>query len=194
MSVTATSNYMSSFTIESWMEQKTDGLYGEMGQSMDVSDRRGAAEEELNKIKDMTVAAKGKDGNALLAEVTSALSEYSDIPEVVTALQPLADGLTAQSQTVNEKNMTTGVATSGTPVSGGSGSMTKGAPFNVDSTNADDWSAGIGHAVDALAKQDSIGLVNIQEFNSEINQAKQIASALLDAANKASDSIISHIG
>jgi hypothetical protein len=193
MSISATSDYMSSLTIESWMEQKTDGLYQDMGQSMDVSDRRGAAEEELNKIKDMTVAAKGKDGNDLLAEVNSALSEYSDIPEVVTALQPMANGLTAQSQIANEKNMTPGVAISGTVVSSGSGSMTTGAPFNVDSTNADDWSAGVGHAVDALGKQDSLGLINIQEFNSEINQAKQIASALLDAANKASDSIISHI-
>jgi hypothetical protein len=194
MSITATSNYMSSFSIESWMEQKTEGLYGDMGQSMDVSNRRAAAEEELNKIKDMTVAAKGKDGNALLAEVNAALSEYPDIPEVAVALQPLADGLTAQSQKVNEANMTTGVATSGDVDSSGSGSVTKGAPFNVDSTNADDWSAGIGHAVDALGKQDSLGLINIQELNSEINQAKQIASALLDAANKASDSIINHIG
>ena len=194
MSISASSNYMSSLTIESWMEQKTDGLYGDMGQSMDVSNRRGAAEEELNKIKDMTVAAKGKDGNALLAEVTSAMSEYSDIPEVATALQPLFDGLNAQSQTVNEKDQTAGVAVSGTPVSSGSGSMTTGAPFNVDGTNADDWSAGIGHAVDALGKQDSLGLINIQEFNSQINQARQIASALLDSTNKTSDSIINHIG
>ncbi|HEY5375568.1 MAG TPA: hypothetical protein VIK01_17935 [Polyangiaceae bacterium] len=194
MSITASSNYMSSLTIESWMEQKTDGLYGDMGQSMDVSNRRGAAEAELNKIKDMTVAAKGKDGNALLAEVNSALTEYADIPEVATALQPIAQGLTAQSQTANEKNETAGVALSGTPISSGSGSLTTGAPFNVDSTNADDWSAGIGHSVDALGKQDSLGLINIQEFNSQINQARQIASALLDSTNKTSDSIINHIG
>jgi hypothetical protein len=194
MSISATSDYMSSFTIESWMEQKTDGLYGDMGQSMDVSNRRADAEEELNKIKDMTAAAKGKDGNALLAEVNSALSQYSDIPEVVTALQPMADGLTAQSQTANEKNMTPGVAVSGTAVSSGSGSTTTGAPFNVASADSDNWIAGIGHSVDALGKQDALGLIDIQEFSSEINQSKQIASALLDSTNKTSDSIINHIG
>ena len=192
MSISAT-NYMSSFSIESWMEQKTDGLYGDMGQSMDVSNRRADAEEELNKIKDMTVAAKGKDGNALLAEVDSALSEYSDIPEVAIALQPMADGLLAQSQKANDANMTPGKSTSGYVDSSGSGTSAKGAPFNVDGASADNWSAGIGHSVDALGKQDSLGLINIQEFNSEINQAKQIASALLDASNKTSDSIINHI-
>jgi len=194
MSITATSNYMSSFTIESWMEQKTEGLYGDMGQSMDVSNRRAAAEEELNKLKDMTLAAKGKDGNALLVEVNSALSEYSDIPEVAAALQPMADGLTAQSQKANDANMTPGKSTSGYVDSSGSGSTTKGAPFNVDGTNADDWGAAIDHSVNALGKQDALGLINIQEFSSEINQAKQIASALLDSSNKTSDSIINHIG
>jgi hypothetical protein len=44
-----------------------------------------------------------------------------------------------------------------------------------------------------LGKQDQLGLINIQELNSEINQAKQIASALLDASSKSADAIISHI-
>ena len=142
MSVTATSNYMSSFTIESWMEQKTDGLYGDMGQSMDVSNRRADAEEELNKIKAMAVDAKGKDGNALLGEVSSALSEYSDIPEVATALQPIADRLTAQSNDANDPKGTPSVETSGTVDAIGSSSV--GARFNVDPTDADNWSKAIG--------------------------------------------------
>ena len=36
-------------------------------------------------------------------------------------------------------------------------------------------------------------MINIQEFNAQLNQAKQTASALMDAADKSANSIISHI-
>jgi F0F1-type ATP synthase membrane subunit b/b' len=36
-------------------------------------------------------------------------------------------------------------------------------------------------------------LIQIQELNSQLNQAKQTASALMDAADKSASSIINHI-
>ncbi len=55
------------------------------------------------------------------------------------------------------------------------------------------WSQNIGDTIDDLGKKDQLALINIQEFNSEINQTKQMTSALLDSADKSSQDIISHI-
>ncbi len=66
--------------------------------------------------------------------------------------------------------------------------------ITASSAEIDSWTKSITDTIDGLGKKDQLGLINIQEFNSEINQAKQVASALMDASNKASDAIISHIG
>jgi archaellum component FlaC len=193
MSISATTNYMSSDTIEAWMEQKTEGLYGGMQDAMDVSNRRADAEEELNKIKSMLVDGKGKDTSDVRDEINAALTEYKDVPEVVTTLQPIAEQLLQQYNDAADASSTPGVATSGTVISAGSSSPTK-IVVHLDSTSADNWSKSIGDTVDALGKQDQLGLINIQELNSQISQAQQIASALIDSANKSADTIVSHIG
>jgi hypothetical protein len=81
-----------------------------------------------------------------------------------------------------------GVATSGYIQASPGPSVIKASSAQIDS-----WTTEIGNTVDGLGKQDQLGLINIQEFNSQINQTKQIASALMDAADKASNAIISHI-
>jgi hypothetical protein len=187
MSITATSNYISSASIEEWMETKTSGLYQDLGSSMDVSNRRADAEGELNHIKQLLLDVKNKGGDATeaYAEIQSAMNEYQDVPEVAQTLGSIAQDLSESTDTSSSTSVNQGgVITAGTSAA---------APKATDS-QIDDWTKSIGDAVDGLGKQDSLGLIDIQELNSEINQAKQIASALLDAANKASDAIISHIG
>ncbi|HEY1535593.1 MAG TPA: hypothetical protein VGF76_16340 [Polyangiaceae bacterium] len=204
MSVTAT-NYLSSSSIDAWMEQKTDALYGQMRDSMDTSNRRADAENALNDIKAKLLAAKDGGGDAadVRAAINETLAEYKDIPEVAQVLQPLA-------KTLTDKYVAAANPPAPHPVTNSGGIAHASAPQNIgvwgppslqaapqvklDSGQIDDMTKSIGDAVDALGKQDQLGLINIQELNSEINQAKQIASALLDASSKSADAIISHIG
>ncbi len=49
-------------------------------------------------------------------------------------------------------------------------------------------------AVDGLSQDDHLGMLNLNQLNSHINQTEQIASALIDSRNKNLDSIINRIG
>jgi hypothetical protein len=75
-----------------------------------------------------------------------------------------------------------------TPTSPGPKSVT----VTADEVTA--WTTSIGDAIDDLGRKDQLALINIQEINSEINQAKQTASALMDSADKSANAIINHIG
>ena len=53
MSINATSpsNYISNEEILTWMQEKTDGIYGNMRTAMDASNERAHAEDALNTVK-----------------------------------------------------------------------------------------------------------------------------------------------
>jgi hypothetical protein len=189
MSITATTNYMSSFSIDQWMEQKTEGLYGQMGDAMDSSNDRADAEQGLNHINAMLADAKN-NGSCQVSdvkdEIDKALSDYKDVPELVQALNDISHGISLDA----DSSSSPGMSQSGSTTQQGTPAKT----ITASSTDIDSWTKSITNTVDALGKKDQLGLINIQEFNSEINQAKEVASALVDASNKASDAIISHIG
>jgi hypothetical protein len=140
----------------------------------------------------------GKDASEVSVAIHAAIDKYGDeFPEVKKALQPFADTLDQRASdaasSVRTVNMNSRIyfATHGTM------SATISAPppeVNLDNDEIDAWSHAIGDTVDGLGKADQLGLINIQEFNAEINQAKQTASALLDSVEKAANSIINHIG
>jgi hypothetical protein len=189
MSITATTNYMSNAFIQEWMENKTEGLYGDMREAMDTSTHRADAEAELNKIKALIVDAKnnGGDPKAVQQEIRQALVDFKDVPELTAALQPMADKITQMykdAQPPPRPLLSPGARWIAPPLP---------PPAKISSDQSDSWSKSLGDVVDGLGKQDQLGLINIQELNSQINQAKQIASALIDAADKSANAIISHI-
>jgi hypothetical protein len=65
--------------------------------------------------------------------------------------------------------------------------------ITISSDQVTAWTQSIGNTVDDLGRQDQLAMINIQEFNSQINQTKQTASALMDATDKSNTDIISHI-
>ncbi len=194
MSISAT-NFISSSSLEAWMEQKTDDLYGSLRGAMDTSNDRADAEKALNKIKaDLVDAGKsGAEPSAIRKEMQDAIDKYKDeFPAVADALQPKLNIL-------NDR-----ITASHTPVTSGYWQDShKGRvwvaqsppvpPAKITTDDAKDWGVAIGDAVDGLGKDDQLGMINIQEFNSQINQTKQIASALLDSMDKSTNAIIGHI-
>ncbi len=118
MSITATTNYMSSFTIDQWMEEKTEGLYGQMGDAMDASNDRADAEQELNHINAMLADAKNNgscDVSAVKDEIDKALTEYKDVPELVQTLNDISHGISLDA----DSSSSPGVAQSGVPIQAG---------------------------------------------------------------------------
>lgn len=195
MSVNPTTNFMSNEYILSWMEQKTEGIYGKMRTAMDSSDTRAHAEEALNRIKGKIAEAEAKhtDGALLRADIAEVIREYgADFPELQKTLKPMLQDLderyaasvkAAQQdrspwQTLN--NWSTVVASL--------------SPITISKEDSDRWGKAIDSQVEAFGKADQLGMINIQELNAQLNQAKQTASALMDSADKSANAIISHIG
>jgi hypothetical protein len=215
MSISATSNYMSNADILVWMENKTDGLYGQMRDAMDVANTRTDAESALDDVKALIGNCKndGSDCKAIHDLVNEVIAKYPNVPEVSQALQPIADKLNALYGTSDPVNVppADSTVTTAAPLNPNTTiSINSNVTLHTPSTNtpanhqlpevplnggdADSWIKQIGDKVDVLGKQDQLGLINIQEFNSQLNQTKQTASALMDAADKAASSIINHIG
>ena len=182
------------------MEGKTEDLYGQMRGAMDSSNTRADAEEKLNQLKAEIIDATehGSDATQLQSDLNDALAQFKDVPELVKVLQPIADDLNSRIAAANDAAAHPSIPVAGNShhsiSSTSSAAVAPGIPEPVKLTqaNSDDWSKAIGDTVDGLGKQDQLGLINIQEFNSQINQTKQIASALLDAADKAANAIIRH--
>jgi len=195
------SNFISNSEILTWMQEKTDGIYGHMRDAMDTSNNRAHAEDALNDIKNQLLQMKtnGKDATEVNAAIHDAIAKYGEeFPEISKCLQGFADDLDSRFAEEAAKGTTQRTMVLNIPgnLRGGSHVEVVGRnpdPVTLDEKQIDDWAKAIGDKVDGLGKQDQLGLINIQEFNAQLNQAKQTASALMDAADKAANSIISHI-
>ena len=195
MSISATSNYMSNDQIIAWMEKKTDDQYGRLEDSMDVANGRATEEQDLNDIKTLIVDSKtnGGDAQALSDAVNAAMDKYKDDPEAMKVLGPI------QSTLKDEYDAASDAASTSTSYSSGGSAMVSvsqtstPAPVKITDDQRDAWGKSIDGTISDLSKQDELGMVDIQELNSEINQAKQLASALMDSADKSATSIIDHI-
>jgi hypothetical protein len=190
-----------------------------MRDEMEGADTNADAEAALDKIKGDIANAKtnGGDAAAIHDEVNAALKEYGSNADVVAVLQPIADKLNSQYTTSNPVNgaaapgaMSTTVAqtNNGWPTwgvsphvapSANSGHLPQAAAaalaptVKITDDEVDAWTKNIGDTLDNLGKTDQLSLIDIQEVNSELNQAKQTASALMDAADKSATAIIEHI-
>lgn len=148
----------------------------------------------------------------------------AEFPEVRQALQPIADELDKKAADIQLKAQDQWTAPNANRVPGTrSGSMATPTPaqnqntrksepvaskqsddkvdkvpelpkLTISSDDAERWSNQIKNKVDALGKQDQLGMVHLQDLNGQLNRAKDVASALMASADKAADNIVSHIG
>jgi hypothetical protein len=192
----SSTNYMSNASILAWMETKTDAIYGRMRDAMDVSTRRGDAEDALNTVKAQLIDLKTNGGDT--AEVRQTMNEvlkdFKDVPEVTEVLQSLADKLNSlhgDHQFPEYARVAEGFVQGHLMLP--AALAPSAGPVRISTEQVNDWSKAIEEKVDGMGKKDQLGMINIQEFNAQLNQAKQTASALMDSSNKSADAIISHI-
>ncbi len=190
MSISPTTSYVSNDSIIAWMETKTSGEYASLSDSMDLANTRADQEQTLNDIKELIVSSKTNGGDAkdLRAAVSDALQKYEDDPEMTKALQPISDSIEKAYSDAEGSSSTTSTSTSGDT---SNNAITTTVTINDDQRKA--WGDDIDAALDPMGKQDQLGMIDIQQMTSEINQAKQIASAILDSADSAAKAIINHI-
>jgi hypothetical protein len=204
MSITPTTGYMSNDEIMAWMEQRTDDLYTNMRDAMSGASNRADAEAALDQIKAALQNSSGKDATQVTQMINDAIAKYPDVPEVAKVLQPMADKLngefsTAQAQATQAQLELASNQAVGSPRNLFAQATVQSlkdqatVKVNIDSGDSDTWGKQIDSTVQDLGKEDQLDMINIQEFNSEINQAKQTASALMDASDKSSEAVISHI-
>jgi F0F1-type ATP synthase membrane subunit b/b' len=195
MSVSGSTNYMSNATILAWMELKTEGLYGQMRAAMDQSNDRANAEDALNKIKGKIAdaAANGTDATELRADLQAAIDKYgAEFPDVKKTLQPIVDELTKRHE-ANVYSAHHRMTWANISVNLPSDYPVSVDPVKLTKEDSERWGKEISDQVDAFGKTDQLGMVNIQEFNAQLNQAKNTASSLMDSADKAAQNIIGHI-
>jgi len=191
------SNFISNGEILVWMQGKTDGIYGHMRDAMDTSNSRAHAEDALNDIKNQLLQMKnnGKDATEVNAAIHDVIAKYGEeFPEISECLQGFADDLDKRFAAEAANKTKLEWVKDNSRAGGHYAKVGRDPePVKLDEKQIDDWTKAIGDKVDALAKQDQLGLISLQELNAQLNQAKQTASALMDAADKAANSIISHI-
>ena len=198
---TSPSNYISNQEILTWMQEKTDGIYGHMRSEMDTSNQRARAEDALNDIKAKILELKTNGGNTddLRLAINDTLDQYPDIPEVAKVLQPFATDLNGRHELMLENQMKVAAyqaqktTTPNNARANAPPPRLDTSPVKLSSDQIENWTKDITAKVENLSKQDQLGLINLQEFNAQLNQAKQTASALMDAADKSANAIINHI-
>ena len=195
------SNFISNQEMLVWMQEKTDGIYGHMRGEMDTSNQRAHAEDALNDIKAKLLELKTNGGNTddLRLTINATLEQYPDIPEVAKVLQPFATELNGRHELLLENQLKVAAyqaqktANLSTSRSNAPPPHYDTSPVKLSSDQIENWTKDITAKVENLSKQDQLGLINLQEFNAQLNQAKQTASALMDAADKSANAIINHI-
>jgi hypothetical protein len=164
-----------------WMAGHTGELYDEMRTAMDFADQRNDVAERLADIKarlqDMPCGEKFEKPEAwveLQAEIRDFLASQAESPEAAALselLLPIADGMSV------EEHSLAGVTWWQAP--------------SQDSVTS--WSDRLQARIDRLHKDDQMALINIQDLNSQVQQATQLASSLIAAANQAMSSVLANI-
>jgi hypothetical protein len=175
------SNYISHGDIMLWLATKTNGMYGDLRQAMQMSEDRSTLAKEL---KDLQTLLESEASSTAKLEATEAVLERvkgTPFEKEVTAL------LGTPAETM-EQYADGSAATISVPA-GGEVDLTDA----VISEYAKEWAVRIESYVSDLDHQDKLALITIQQTVGEIRDATQLASNLLASEQQASAAVISNI-
>lgn len=167
------SNYISPGALMLWLATKTDGMYGELRQAMQMSEERSALARELKDLQTM-MEDSDQSASARLEAVQAALvkSKGSAFEAEVTALlEPMLEVLDNPELEADE------VA----------------AYWASISANRGEWAKKLESFVSDLDHRDKLALITIQQVVGEIRDATQLASNLVASEHDASAGVIGNI-
>jgi hypothetical protein len=164
------SNYISHGDIMLWLASKTDGMYGDLRQAMQMSEGRSTLAKELKDLQtllesDQSNPEKLAAAEAVLEQVKGTPLE-AEVTELVGPMIPILEG-----------HPDLGPAENAMWVAG----------------NVKGWAASLESYVSDLDHQDKLALIEIQQTVGDIRDATQLASNLIASDQQASAAVIGNI-
>ncbi len=183
--INANHQTISSEELMAWLAEKSDRLQGDMRDAMDLTDSRGKAAEELGLIKSSLKNAKeDKDWNEVKLHLDKFIGAHGSDPcfkELIPELTTLRAALEPQAQK---------------PISIPFTNRTTPQPPKFvapDTVNIEVWQDKLQGGIDRVNKSDQLQLIHIQDLNSRVAQATQLASNLMSSQQQAMSAVIHNL-
>lgn len=177
------SNYISHGDIMLWLASKTDGMYGNLREAMQMSEERSTLAKELKDLQ--TLLESDASGAEKLAATEATLEQVKGTPfeaEVTALLTPMVETVEELSEWPREDP----------PRSAAEYREDLRADATV-AASAKECAARIESYVSDLDHQDKLALITIQQTVGEIRDATQLASNLIASEQQASAAVIGNI-
>lgn len=187
-----TGGYISNEQYLAWMTEHTGELYDQMGQAMDIAGQRTDIQADLatikNKLQDAGTGANGdpEQWAAVRSDMEALLAKYEGHPDAAqlhAVLDPMLDQM--------QFEVLTAAAARKLLAENLNADLDKYRGPSKDDVKK--WSDRLTETSDTLGKQDQLALIQIQELNSRVNQATQLASNLIASANQTANSLVNNI-
>lgn len=201
-------NYISDGAIMAWLATQQDRVYGDLRDSMDLSESRAEFADALNDIKaHLQEANKSHDFSKVDADLQAFTAKYGSNPEFAE----ICDSLTEMATTIHNnyrgaedykishaeyiKDLQAwGLRLATDP--NHAGEQPKAPPEPVKSYTEDQvkiWTGLIDGKLDVSSKNDQLTMIHIQELKATLDQGSQLASTFISSGDKTSSAIINNI-
>ena len=176
-----------------WASQHTAAMGKTMEDAMEGGDARQDELSQLAKIQSSLEQAKSESNPNYLNQAKAELEQlFADHPDMKSSLGDLYNQVSTADFNFRTKDGTQDYSTEkdyGDPVGA---KAWKEADDTVSASLGSDgaWSTMLTAANDSIKKADDKGMLDIQNLNSEIQQAQQLASGLVSSNNQTSMSVI----
>jgi len=183
--------YMSSGEIMAWLAVVGGNTYDDMRQQMVGTEQRRQLQKDLNDLKSSIEEAKTtKDLTKLQAHVEELAAKYSDTPfasQMGEILGAHSDEFVEVAQRTEDFDDAGGFWKKNVALI----KLTSSSEKFI--AQLDSWSTGIQGEIDDLGTKDQLALIRIQELNSQVTQATQLASNILAAQDQAASTAIMNL-
>jgi hypothetical protein len=223
MSAVGGSNYISDGSIMAWLAIQQDRIYGDLRESMDLSETRADFTNELNTIKSHLQEANDSedhDFGKVDAELQAFMEKYGSDPNFAKLCQGIDDLAArihndyeghknyvaahavydAQKMAYVEQQVAIDHNAGAAIALLAAGKLLEEPKEPVDPgvpTYTEEqikrWDQLIGDKTDGASKNDQLTMIHIQELKATLDQGSQLASTFISSGDKTSTSIINNI-
>ncbi len=214
-------NYISDGQIMAWLANQQDRIYGDLRDSMDLSESRAHFADDLNDIKaGLADANRTYDFGKVDAQLQAFMEKYGSDPDFAQTCEAL-QGVASQIHTNYEyaskghaeamdkyhqdlRDYSDATTAQATQVAGPHGlhnsAVERAVPqkpadaiVSYTKEQIDDWSKQIDGKLEVSSKNDQLTMIHIQELKATLDQGAQLGSTFISSGDKTSSSIINNI-
>jgi hypothetical protein len=216
-------NYISDGSLMEWLATQQDRIYGDLRESMDLSETRAHFTDELNSIKSHLQEAndsKNHDFSKVDAELQAFMAKYGSDPDLAKLSEDIGDIASkvhgdieshksyaenlAIYESKNSAYLEQQAEIAKDPELGikllATGTLLSEPQKPVEPAvqkytddQLESWNGLIGSKTDTASKNDQLTMIHIQELKATLDQGSQLASTFISSGDKTNSSIINNI-